>query len=309
MFRYEEIIQHPSSFRNLTGISVAEFRQLYTQFVPLWEQSEQRRLQREKRARAIGAGRKYELELRSQLVLTLVWLHLYLTTETLGLLFGVDKATVSRNTRRVVGVLRQLGEDTVWWHEPPDKSEGKSLEQVLVEHPDLLAVLDVMEVNVQRPQNAAQEKVRFSNKKKTHTRKVGLIVNEQGCIRGVTESRPGCTHDLTLMRQSGLLPCIPTETTVIGDKAFHGLQTDLPLHSVGIPFKPGKNTPLDVAQKWANRDLSRQRIIVENSICELRHFYSLSNRFRHAVRWVSEVVYAIIALVNPRIARRLAVAA
>lgn len=309
MFRYEEMIQHPSSFRNLTGISVAEFVGLFQRFVPLWEHSEQQRLQRKKRRRAIGAGRKYELDLHSQLVLTLVWLHLYLSTETLGLVFGVDKATVSRNTRRVVGVLRQLGQDTVWWHEPPGKYAGKSLAQALVENPDLLAVLDVMEVTVQRPKQTEQQNAHFSNKKKAHTRKVGLIVNEQGRIRGVAESRPGRTHDLTLMRQSGLLPCIPQETTVVGDKAFRGLQNDLPNHSVGFPFKPGKNTPLDEAQKWANRDLSRQRIIVENTICELRHFKSLSTRFRHAVRWVSEVVYAVIAIINPRIARRLAPAA
>src|SRR5512141_1736312 len=202
MFRYEEMIQHPSSFRNLTGISVAEFVGLFQRFVPLWEHSEQQRLQRKKRRRAIGAGRKYELDLRSQLVLTLVWLHLYLSTETLGLVFGVDKATVSRNTRRVVGVLRQLGQDTVWWHEPPRKYAWKSSAQALVENPDLLAVLDVMEVTVQRPKQTEQQNAHFSNKKKAHTRKVGLIVNEQGRIRGVAESRPGRTHDLTLMRQS-----------------------------------------------------------------------------------------------------------
>lgn len=308
MFRYEEIIKRPSSFRNLTGISVAEFAELYQRFAPLWVQSEQQRLQRDQRQRALGAGRKYELELRSQLVLTLVWLHLYLSTETLGILFGVDKATVSRNTRRVLGVLRQLGQDTLWWHEPPGKYEGKSWAQALADDPDLLAVLEVMEVSVQRPQNAEQQQAHFSNKKKAHTRKVGLIVNEQGRIRGVTASRPGRMHDLTLMRQSGLLACIPRQTALVGDKAFRGLQNDLPQHSIGLPFKPGKNTPLDEAEKWANRDLSRQRIIVENTICELRHFQSLSTRFRHAVAWVSEVVYAVIALLNPRIARRLATA-
>lgn len=308
MFRYEELKKRPSSFRNLTGISVSEFDELYQRFEPLWQQSEQKRLSRSQRVRAMGGGRKYELDLRSQVVLTLVWLNLYLTTETLGILFEINKATVSRNTRRVIGVLRRLGEDTLWWHEPPGKYEGRTLAQAVVEHPDLLAVLDVMEVTVQRPQQALEEKAHFSLKKKAHTRKVGLIVSERGHIRGVTQSQSGHVHDLTLVRQSGLLQYIPPQTAVIGDKAFRGLQYDLPDHSIAVPFKPGKNTPLDDAQKWANRDLSRQRIIVENTICELRHFKSLSTRFRHAVQWVSEVVYALIALINPRITRRLAVA-
>ncbi|MBN1994106.1 MAG: hypothetical protein JW953_15520 [Anaerolineae bacterium] len=39
--------------------------------------------------------------------MTLLWLHLWLNTEALGFFFGVDKSTISRNTRRI----RVIGRD------------------------------------------------------------------------------------------------------------------------------------------------------------------------------------------------------
>jgi hypothetical protein len=308
MLRYDLLVKQPSSFRTLTGVSISEFEALFDQFEPVWQALEQERLLRHPRQRQIGGGRKYALDLKSQLVVTLVWIHLYLTTQTLGILFGLSKSAISRDTRRALTALRQVGTNSLWWHEPPAKNEGKSLAQALAQTPDLLAILDVMEVTVQRPHQVAAQNAHYSGKKKAHTRKVGVMVNEQGRIRGVTASRAGRSHDLTVFRESGLLEAIPEETCVIGDKAFIGLQTDLPNHSVGTPFKAGKKTPLTEAEHWANRDLSRQRIMVENTIAELRHFKILAERFRHAVGWVTEVVLAVVALVNPRIDRRLATA-
>lgn len=304
MLSYRRLVRNPSSFRNLTGISVREFDELYAEFEVLWQEAEEQRLSRPNRQRAIGGGHKYKLALQNRLLMTLIWLHLYLSTETLGYFFDVNKSTVSRNTRRVLSVLRQIGDESVWWQEPPKKGQGKTLAEALEEQPDLLTVLDVMEQRLERPGDRQQEKAHFSPKQKTHTRKVGLLVNEYGQLRGVTASRPGGVHDLTLFRHSGLLARIPEDATVIADRAFDGLHQDLPDHSVGTPHKARREHPLNEAQKWANRDFSRQRIIVENTICELKHFKVLADRFRHATTLCDDVIRAVIALVNRRIAHR-----
>ena len=54
-----------------------------------------------------------------------------------------------------------------------------------------------------------------------------------------------------------------------------------------------------------NRELSGMRIIVENTLCELKHFKVLSERFRHDVNGYDDVFRAVVALVNPRISRRM----
>lgn len=306
MFSYTYLSKQPNSFRNLTGISVKEFAQLFEQFEPLWEQGEQERLAHPNRKRAIGGGRPYGLDLRSLVVMTLVWMHLYLTMETVGLLFGVHKSAISRNTARVLKILRQLGENSLWWSEPPTKHmQGRSLNQALADFPDLLSILDVTEITIQRPQDPVQSQAHFSGKKKAFTRKFGLIVNEQGQIRGATGSRPGLTHDLTLFRQSGLLAQLPIQTTKVADKGFEGLERDLPDHSVAIPHKAHYKHPLGDAEKWANRDIAVQRIVVENTICELKHFKVLSDRFRSGWERLDAAFFSLVGLIIQRIAHRL----
>jgi DDE superfamily endonuclease/Helix-turn-helix of DDE superfamily endonuclease len=304
MLSYTRLSKQPSSFHNLSGISLAEFDDLFHRFVPIWEKNEVERLDRPDRKRAIGGGRNYELELHDLLLMTLIWLHLYLTVETLGIFFDVHKSSVSRGTRRVLKVLRQLGEDSLWFSEQPIASQRRNLEQALADFPDLLSILDVTETPIQRPHNAAQQKAHYSGKKKSFTRKTGLIVNEQGQIRGLTASYSGCMHDLTLFRTSGLLPSLPIQTVKVGDKGFEGLDKDLPDHSIAIPHKTHYKHPLEEAEKWANRDVAAQRIVVENTLCELKHFKVLVDRFRQGWSLLDDVFRAIVALINPRIARR-----
>ena len=48
--------------------------------------------------------------------------------------------------------------------------------------------------------------------------------------------------------------------------------------------------------------------MVENTIAELKHFRVLADRFRHSVDIYDDVFGAVVAIVNPRISRRVAVA-
>jgi hypothetical protein len=144
MLTTEVVRKKPHAFKNLTGISLNEFDLLYQKLVPLWTESEGARLNRPNRKRAVGGGHPYSLELEDQLLMTLLWLHLRLNTAALGFLFGVDKATVSRNTRRVWQLLPQLNLP-LNWPEPPKRGRGKSLEQAYRDYPDLLALVEGFE--------------------------------------------------------------------------------------------------------------------------------------------------------------------
>ncbi|MCL4301390.1 MAG: transposase family protein [Anaerolineae bacterium] len=139
MLTTEVVRKKPRAFKNLTGISLTEFDQLYQQLAPLWTESEGKRLNRPNRKRAVGGGHPYTLGLEDRLLMTLLWLHLRLNTAALGFLFGVDKATVSRNTRRVWQMLAQLNLP-LGWPEPPRRGRGKTLEQAYRDYPDLLAL-------------------------------------------------------------------------------------------------------------------------------------------------------------------------
>lgn len=304
MITYQKLEKKPSVFKSLTGITLTEFDELSQKFVSKWEQAEQKRLTRPQRRRAIGAGRPYSLAVSELLLLTLVWLRLYLSLEALSFLFGIDKATASRNTRRVLLVLRQLGDETLGWPEPPKRGQGQKLEKVLHDYPDLLAIIDATEQPIERSSDNATQKAHYSGKKKRHTRKTQIIVNENGEIRAVSGSIPGSVHDLELFRQSGAAKRIPEEVTAGGDSGYQGLHNELPKHSVFVPHKATRAHPLTPDQKLVNRELSSIRIRVENTLAELKHFKILADRFRHALELYDDIFLSVVALVNPRIARR-----
>jgi hypothetical protein len=308
LLTFERLRAKPTIFKAFTGVSVSEFETLVAQSTPLWVEHEQQRLTRPNRQRALGGGCKPKFGLRDQLLVTLVWLRLYLTTETLGFLFGIDKATVSRYTRALLPVLRQVGDATLGWCAPPQRGQGKDLATARATYPDLFAFVDATEQPVQRAQDPEQQQQHYSGKKKRHTRKVQIIVTEHGVVRAVSDSVPGATHDRALFRQSGAADAIPKQTVTGGDTGYQGIQDDLPEHSVLIPFKKTKLHPLTEEQKLLNQEFSRTRIIVENILAQFKNFKALAERFRHNVdRW-DDVFRAVLAIINPRTLKRLAAA-
>src|SRR4051794_21407480 len=90
--------QHPSVFQSMTGLRVAEFDALLDDLLPRLRDAEEARLrrptqERPQRQRAIGAGHPFALDVRDQMLLTVVWLRGYPTYPVLGYLFGVSAAT------------------------------------------------------------------------------------------------------------------------------------------------------------------------------------------------------------------------
>jgi hypothetical protein len=300
MISYEKLVRKPRVFKSITGLSIAEFDQLYQKFAPAWVEHERQRLEHPHRKRAMGGGRKYSLKLKDQLVMVTCWLRLYLNTEAMGFFFGVDKSTVSRNCRRLLPVLRSLGEETLGWPEPPQRGQGKNAEQALRDYPDLLAIVDATEQRIQRPGDNERQRHHYSGKKKAHTRKTAIVVNERGRIRDVTRSTPGSTHDLKHVVESQVIDETPEHVAVIGHAGFDGLQNYYPERSIGTPHKARRNHPLTPDQQLANREFSSVRIVVENTLSHMKHFKVLAHQFRHTVELYDDAFRAVVGIVNDR---------
>ncbi len=304
-----EVLQRkPAVFRALTGVTVEEFWEIYHQFLPFWNQLEQERLSRPDRQRAIGGGRKYLLSLPTMLLMTLLWLRRYWNTEVLAFFFGVDKATVSRNSRRVLKALERMGLASLGWPRPPRRGEGKSLEEALEEIqetcPDLAAIIDGTEQRIQRPQDDDLQRQHYSGRRKAHTRKTILVTNEEGRIWMVAlRCRAHATICATV--ESGIVAQIPEEVPIIGDTGFDGLQNYYPERNIATPHKARRNHPLLPDQKLANRELNRMRIVIEHTLSRIKRFGVLSAVFRHPLSLYDTVFMGVVGIVNYQIDRRL----
>jgi hypothetical protein len=298
--RYNYLSQHPTVFQKCTGLTIALFDQLVNEILPLYLEAETRRLNQRQRQRAMGGGHPFELAERDHLLLTVIWLRLYPIHEVLGYLFGVSDSTVSRLIERVLPVLEQSGRDGMRLPDP-GKKRRRQLPDLLKDIPELSVIVDSFEQRVQRPPN---DESHYSGKKKQHTLKSQIVVNsDTGRIVEVSDSVPGPTADSRLLEDSGLLGRLPEDIGVAGDLAYLKL-AKLRRNGFSPRRKPrGKDRPPE--DVIYNRAFSQFRIVVEQTIGQVRRFQSVSTTDRNHRRRHSARVAAVAGLVNrlPRFAR------
>lgn len=291
--RYEYLSQHPNIYQKCTGISVKAFDDLLHEVVPSYLEAEGVRLQRPDRRRALGAGHPFELTVRDQVLLTLVWLRLYPIHEVLGYLFGVSDSTVSRTIERVLPRLEEAGRDTMRLPDP-GKKRRRQMSDLLQAIPELTVVIDSFEQRVQRPPNDNRH---FSGKKKQNTLKSQVAVDGQsGRLVDTSASVAGPTSDLSLLKQSGLLERLPEECGAAGDLGYLGLDKLHPL--AFLPRRKPRGKPRPAEDKPYNTAFSSFRVIVEQTIGRLRRFQSLSQMDRNHRRQQGARVAAVAGLVN-----------
>lgn len=306
IMRYRTLSQYPAIFLKMTGLRLGEFDQMVADLLPVFVEGERRRLERSDRKRAIGGGRHSALDERDQLLLTVVWLRQYPTHALLGYLFGVHPPTVGRYLERVLPLLEQAGRDTMRMPDPGRKRRRK-LDALLADTPELAVVIDSFEQKIQRPKDKAKRDSYYSGKKKTHTLKSQVAVDEEtGAIADVSDSVPGPTADLKLLEQSRLLERLPQGVGGLGDSAYQGIAKLHPLCASPRKKPWGKNKPRPPEDILYNHAFSCRRIVVENTINRLRRYQCLTqtdrqHRQNHTLR-----VCAVAGLVNRQLAHRLA---
>jgi len=301
ILRYVHLRRHPTVFLSLTGLRVAAFNALVADLLPGHAAGEATRLQRPGRRRAVGAGHPFALRPRDQLLLTVVWLRVYPIHEVLGYLFGVSDTTVTRLIARWLPLLEAAGRDTMRLPDPGRKHR-RHLDALLADTPALAVSIDTFEQRVQRPRDRDAADRLYSGKKKQHTLKVQVTIDEiTGAVVDVADSAPGPTADITLVEQSGLLGHLPPGVGALGDLGYPGLDTLHPLGAIPRRTPRGRDRPpQDVAY---NRAFARRRIPVEHTIGQVRSYQSLSQTDRHHRRHHPARVRAVAGLVNRRLRR------
>lgn len=304
ILRYSRLSSAPAVFLSLTGLRVGAFDALVADLLPGYAASERQRLQHPARQRARGAGHPFALAPRDQLLLTVVWLRAYPTHEVLGYLFGVSDSTVTRMLARWLPLLAAAGRDTMRLPDPGRKHR-RQLDALLADTPALAVIIDTFEQRVQRPRDHDAADALYSGKKKQHTLKSQVAINEiTGAIVDIAASVPGPTADIALVARSGLLARLPPGVGALGDLAYVGLGKLHPLGAAPRRKPRGQErSPADIAY---NRAFARRRIPVEHTIGQLRSYQALTQTDRHHRHHHTPRVQAVAGLVNRRLHRLVA---
>ncbi len=302
--RYQELHKHEIVFKGLTGLRVSEFDQLMIDLLPEYEQAEEERLSHPERVRAIGGGRNFDLTVRDQILLTVIWLRKYPTQEVLGYLFGVSDTSAGRVVKRLLPMLETSGRATMKMPDPGRKKR-RQLSDLLTDTPELVVVIDTFEQRVQRHKERKQADEYFSGKKRQHTLKSQVAINElNGQVVDVPDSVVGPTADINLLEQSDLLNRLPEGVGAIGDLAYVGIDKLHPKGLAAAPRRKPKSKPRPQEDVVYNRAFSQRRIIVEHTIGRMRRYEAITQADRHHRQFHTQRVVAIAGLVNRQIAHR-----
>ena len=303
--RFDNLRRYPTVFLKMTGLRLNEFADLLDDMLPRFAAAEHARLRRSSRRRAIGGGRHAELVARDQILLAVIWLRQYPTNEVLGFLFDVSDSTVSRVVNRLVPLLEASGKDTMRMPDPGRKHR-KELDALLKQTPELAVIIDTFEQKVQRCKDPKQADKHFSGKKKQHTLKPQVTVDEHdGTLCDVSESVVGPTADLTLLKQSGLLERLPAGVGALGDLAYVGIAQAHPQGLGATPRRKPRGKERPEEDICFNRAFSKRRIKVEHTIGRMRRYQSLAQTDRHHRKNHTARTRAVAGLVNRQIRSRL----
>lgn len=302
MITYDELSKRPGAFRALTGMMVKEFDWLYERVAQRYEEAIEERRNRPGRKRKGEAGHPYRNSVRDRLLMTMIWLRIYPSYEVLGLLFSLHKSNVCRNIREMMEILVKVSAGEISW--PIEARRHTGLAEIMVEFPDVRAIVDATEQPIQRPKDKDAQKTYYSGKKKRHTLKTQIVIAPDGLIREVSDSVAGSVPDINLLRQTGTLDRLNEGEAAMFDAGYQGVRKDAPDRSLYHPYRASRGHPLTDDQKAANHILSHYRIVVEHTLAQLKRFLILAHVFRHARSLYNQIFRVVAGLANHRIAGR-----
>jgi hypothetical protein len=277
MLTFAKLATKPAVFQQLTGLSIAAFRDILPAFVratqQLERQADAQRSQPRKRQR--GGGRKpILLSEADRLLFILFYFKVYPLQTVQGFFFGMSQAQACEWIHRLSPVLNlALGFER---HLPARKAA--TVTQVLRECPGLEFIIDGTERPIQRPKDKERQREFYSGKKKRHTVKNVVITDRRTRkIKALSRTRPGKTSDKRTADEEDYR--FPARSKLYKDTGFQGYEP------ANVRTKQPKKRPrkgeLTAEEKAANQAISRLRVRVEHSIGGAKVFHIARDVFRN----------------------------
>ncbi len=297
MLNYDSLSKKPLLFRSFTGLELSEFDSICKQVESKYPKYEIKRLSKRKRKRNLGAGRHFKHTTRDRFVMLLVYYKLYITNALTGFLFDLDQSNVHRDVRYMEPIVKSC-------IPLPQKIYNvtrrlRTVDEVELYFPGFKAFIDSTEQEIPVPTDKTRRKEYYSGKKKKHTVKTQYMVNKKGEILHKSNHEEGREHDYTVYKD--VHPTTPKDVKNYFDLGYIGVEKDFPDIKAVLPVKKKRNIDLTEKEKMYNKRHRRQRVIVEHTICRIKKFSIMGNKYRNRLKRYDTMSDIVSGLVNYRI--------
>jgi len=223
MVTYKTLSTQSQSFLAMTGLTLAEFRDLLPAFETTYDRTYplDRTATGQPRQRWPGAGRHSVLShSEDKLLFLLVYLKTYSLQVVLAQLFRISTSQANYWLHHLLPVLRSALDDLGVL---PERDGAGMARQPAGSKGTRTLIIDGTERRRQRPKNAEKQAQHYSGKKKTHTDKNVVLADaadEQ--VLYLSKTYPGATNDKRIAGEAGLR--YPPDTTLYKDAGFQGYE-------------------------------------------------------------------------------------
>lgn len=167
MFSEKSLRSNPHLIKAFMGIPEEAFWGLVNKIEKKLPEVERKRLEREDRQRAPGAGRKYSLSLVLRVAVVLTYMRLHIPQEAVAGMWGVNQWDVSRELRRLLPLIEEvLPSPDVWERGELEEANPSQSTLTLEQLSDGRAIVDATEQTVLRSEDSETRKKHYSGKKK-----------------------------------------------------------------------------------------------------------------------------------------------
>ncbi len=276
----------------LFGLHPIALRDLLVAVLPELEKRRAERLASRadrKRPPIPNDGRPRIVKPYEEVLMTLIYLRHNVSHEVVGAMFGYSADTSENAFHRVVAVLRDVCPSERWDAEKRWRKGEASWTPDEVE----IAIVDSFETPVSRPSLQERQRRIYSGKKKRHTLKTQIISDQDGEVLCIDAGHRGSKADLKLYEEASHVKELEGKPR-LADKAYQSKEHP----EIRTPHKKPKGGELTLEQKEENKEIARQRIVVEHAIRRIKGWRIVRDQYRLALGLFPMVALAVVGLLQ-----------
>jgi hypothetical protein len=225
MINYKDLKNKPKDFLAVTGLKIEEFEKLKEGFKEAYKKvyPTEKTKEGKERKRGEGAGVKGQLEKEED---KLIFILVYQKTNQLqtmqALQFNMSQPQANYWIHRLMPVLKQILKDQGL---SPERNAENVATNEMIKEGILELAIDATERRMQRPKDEEKQRNYYSGKKKTHTEKNIVLIDETtGKVIYLSPGIAGKIHDKKAVDELEI--AYPNNSKLDKDTGFQGYEPD-----------------------------------------------------------------------------------
>ena len=216
--------------------------------------------------------------------------------------FSTSECQTGKVFKTSVHTIAKFLKELILWPSATDISLNLTI-QFRCRYSDVQSTIDCFEIEIEKPSDAVNQALTWSDYKKCNTAKYLISVTPDGLINFISEGACGRGTDMAIVENSGYLDKLPANTSVLANRSFK--QLDVVLNKKQCKLIRPPSVKQDVKSTKKEVKLTKQiasiRIHVERVINRIRNFQLLNIHTRvdnHLLGCLDSCVIIAAALVN-----------